>query len=82
MANLFNTLGIGYSGLNTAQVGINTTGQNVANAETDGYSRKRVIQSAATPLETAPGNIGNGVEVQNIERVFDNFVFSRYVSTY
>ena len=82
MANLFNTLGIGYSGLNTAQVGINTTGQNVANAETDGYSRKRVIQSAATPLKTAPGNVGNGVEVQNIERVFDNFVFRRYVGTY
>lgn len=82
MASLFNTLGVGYSGLNVAQVGINTTGQNVSNAETDGYSRKRVIQSAATPLSLAPGNVGNGVEVQNIERIFDNFVFRKYTAAY
>lgn len=82
MASLMNTLGIGYSGLNTAQIGINTTGQNVSNAETDGYSRKRVVQSAATPLRLTPGNVGNGVEVQNIERVFDNFVFRKYTESF
>ncbi len=82
MANLFNTLGIGYSGLNVAQVGINTTGQNISNAETDGYSRKRVVQSAATPLFDAPGNIGNGVDIENIERIFDDFTFRQYTSSY
>ena len=82
MASLFNTLGIGYSGLNASQVGINTTGQNVSNAETDGYTRKRVIQSAATPLSLAPGNVGNGVKIENIERIFDNFVFRRYTESY
>ena len=78
MASIFNTLGIGYSGLSVAQVGINTTGQNIANAENEGYTRQRVITSAATPLSTSAGNIGNGVEVQDIKRVFDNFVFDRY----
>ena len=78
MASIFNTLGIGYSGLSVAQVGINTTGQNIANAENEGYTRKRVITSAATPLSIRAGNIGNGVEVQDIKRVFDNFVFDRY----
>ena len=82
MASIFNSLNIGYTGLNVAQIGINTTGQNIANAETEGYSRKRVIQSAATPLKLAPGNVGNGVEVQDIERIFDEFVFRRYTSTY
>jgi len=82
MSTIFNTLGVGYSGLNAAQIGINTTGQNISNAETDGYSRKRVIQSAATPLFDAPGNIGNGVEIQNIERVFDDFTFRQYTSSY
>ncbi|SFV51479.1 Flagellar hook-associated protein FlgK [hydrothermal vent metagenome] len=80
--SLFDSLGVGYSGLNTSQVGINVTGQNVSNSETDGYSRKRVIQSAATPIKSGAGNIGNGVEVENIERVFDNFVFRRYSETY
>ncbi|MFT7860942.1 MAG: flagellar hook-associated protein FlgK [Sulfurimonas sp.] len=78
MANLFNTLGIGYSGLSASQVAINTTGHNISNAETEGYTRQRVITTAATPLHTMPGSVGNGVEVQDIKRVFDNFVFQRY----
>lgn len=78
MASIFNTLSIGYSGLSAAQVGINTTGQNVTNAENEGYTRQRVITSAANPLNTSAGNVGNGVEIQDIKRVFDNFVFDRY----
>jgi len=80
MASIFNALHIGYSGLNVAQNGINTTGHNISNAETEGYTRQRVIVAAATPLQTYPGNVGNGAEVQDIKRVFDNFVFDRYTS--
>ncbi|UCM99671.1 flagellar hook-associated protein FlgK [Sulfurimonas sp. SWIR-19] len=80
MASIFNTLSIGYSGLSAAQVGINTTGNNIANAENEGYTRQRVITSAANPLITSAGNVGNGVEIQDIKRVFDNFVFDRYSS--
>ncbi|ADN09630.1 flagellar hook-associated protein FlgK [Sulfurimonas autotrophica] len=80
MASIFNTLSIGYSGLSTAQVGINTTGHNIANAENEGYTRQRVVTSAANPLITSAGDVGNGVEVQDIKRVFDNFVFDRYNS--
>ena len=78
MASIFNTLGIGYSGLSAAQVGINVTGNNITNAETEGYSRQRVIQSAQTPLFTESGNTGNGTRISDITRVFDNFVFDRY----
>jgi len=80
MASLFNSLNIGYTGLSAAQVGINTTGNNITNAETEGYTRQRVVQSAQTPLFTDSGNVGNGVEIQDIERVFDNYVFDRYTS--
>jgi flagellar hook-associated protein 1 FlgK len=80
MASIFNTLSIGYSGLSAAQVGINTTGHNIANAENEGYTRQRVITSAANPLITSAGDVGNGVAVQDIKRVFDNFVFDRYNS--
>jgi len=78
MASIFNALHIGYSGLSAAQVGINTTGHNIANAEVEGYSRQRVVTSAATPLSVNPGNVGNGTQVLDIKRVFDNFVFDRY----
>ena len=82
MASIFNALHIGYAGLNAAQVGINTTGHNIANAEVDGYTRQRVVATAATPIVMAPGNVGNGVEIQTIKRIFDNFVFNRYTTTY
>ena len=78
MGSIFNTLGIGYSGLSAAQVGIDTTGHNIANAESEGYTRQRVMSAAATPLNTTPGQVGNGVEIQDIKRIFDNFVFDRY----
>ncbi len=80
MSNMFNTLGIGYSGLSAAQVGITTTGNNIANAENEGYTRQRVITTAATSLTTESGQVGNGVQVQDIQRIFDNFVFDRYSS--
>lgn len=78
MASIFNSLYTGYSGLNAAQIGIDVTGHNIANAEADGYTRQRVVQSAATPLSIYPGQVGNGTQVTEIKRVFDNFVYDRY----
>ena len=80
MASIFNALNIGYTGLNAAQIGINTTSHNISNAEAEGYTRQRVVTSAATPLHLAPGNVGNGTQVMDIQRIFDNFVFDRYTS--
>ncbi|MFK5937624.1 MAG: flagellar hook-associated protein FlgK [Sulfurimonas sp.] len=80
MASIFNALNIGYTGLNAAQVGIDTTGHNIANAEVEGYSRQRVVTSAATPLSARAGQVGNGTQIQDIKRIFDNFVFDRYSS--
>ncbi len=80
MASIFNALHIGYTGLNAAQVGIDTTGHNIANAESEGYTRQRVITAAATPITMQPGQVGNGAEIISIERVFDNFVFDRFTS--
>jgi flagellar hook-associated protein 1 FlgK len=78
MSSLFNTLHVGYSGLKASQVGVSTTSHNIANAESEGYTRQRVVTVAATPLSMAAGNIGNGVEIANIARIFDKFVFDRY----
>ena len=80
MASIFNALHIGYSGLNAAQVGIDTTGHNIANAETEGYTRQRVVTAASTPTNMAEGNVGNGTDIMDIQRVFDNFVFDRYTA--
>ncbi|MEO1954641.1 MAG: flagellar hook-associated protein FlgK [Campylobacterales bacterium] len=78
MASIFNSLYVGYSGLNASQIGIDTTGHNISNAETEGYTRQRTIAVAASPLAINPSGVGNGVDVQSIERVYDDFVFTRY----
>jgi len=80
MASIFNTLNIGYSGLSASQAGVSTTSHNISNAESEGYTRQRVMTAAAVPVSTRPGNVGNGVEITDIARVFDNFVFDRYTS--
>lgn len=81
MASIFNALHIGYSALNAAQIGIDTTGHNIANAETEGYSRQRVVTAAAYPVSIDPGQRGNGVQITEITRIFDKFVFDRYTSS-
>ena len=78
MASIFNTLNVGYSGLVAAQAGVNTTSHNISNAESEGYTRQRITTAASAPLSLAPGNVGNGVDVTDIKRIFDNFVFDRY----
>lgn len=81
MGSIFNALNIGYSGLNAAQIGIDTTGHNIANAETEGYSRQRVVTAEALPISIAPGQRGNGTQITEIVRIFDAFVYSRYTAT-
>jgi flagellar hook-associated protein 1 FlgK len=80
MASIFNALNIGYSGLNAAQIGIDTTGHNIANAETEGYTRQRVVTSEAKPVSITPGQRGNGTQITEITRVFDAFVYNRYTT--
>jgi len=57
------------SGLNVSQAAIGTISQNVANANTTGYSRQ-VVQLQ----ERVVGGKGNGVEIAGIERVVDTFL--------
>lgn len=80
MASIFNALHIGYSALNAAQIGIDTTGHNISNAETEGYTRQRVVTAAAYPITIEPGQRGNGTQITEIARVFDQFVFNRYTT--
>ena len=78
MASIFNALHIGYTGLDVAQRAIDTTSHNISNAESEGYTRQRVVTAAAPSIQSIPGKVGNGAEVTTIKRVFDNFVFEKY----
>jgi len=78
---LFNSLGIGYSGLTASQSGIGTTSNNIANANTEGYSKQRISQKAQYPIHNIPGDVGNGTRVETIVRSHDEFVYGRLKSS-
>jgi flagellar hook-associated protein FlgK len=62
----------GLRALTAARLGMQTAGNNVANANTAGYSRQRVDLSAALPFSVGSGfQIGSGVEVGGISRLVD-----------
>jgi len=63
--------GIARTALLTHQTSLQVVSQNVANAETPGYSRQRPMLSASTPLRMPTGNIGTGVRFEGVERQRD-----------
>ncbi|PRR82833.1 flagellar hook-associated protein FlgK [Clostridium vincentii] len=74
MSGLFSTFNIGRSGLNTAQTTIDVTSHNVANVNTEGYSRQRAEIITSRPANATVGQVGTGSQVQAIERVRDSFL--------
>ena len=71
MSNIFD---IGSSALNSLQRAISTTGNNIANANTDGYSRQDVEFASRTPNRIGGFTFGTGVEVSSVERAYDAFL--------
>lgn len=76
MANILN---IGKSALAAAQVGINTTGHNIANASTPGYSRQVVVQAAAQAQNFGFGYLGQGAEIAGVARVYNEILAAQMV---
>lgn len=81
-----------FAGLETArralfaqQAALQTTGHNIANANTPGYSRQRVNLNESMPYPlpgfnspVSPGQIGTGVEAGTVQRVREDFLDSQY----
>ncbi|MBJ4957063.1 flagellar hook-associated protein FlgK [Salmonella enterica subsp. enterica serovar Goldcoast] len=70
-------INIGYSGANTAQVELNVTAQNTANAMTDGYTRQEAVISSIGASSGSPNSAGNGVQVDSIRRVSNQYQVSQ-----
>jgi flagellar hook-associated protein 1 len=85
MSSTFMGLETARRGMLTQQSALYTTGQNVANASTPGYSRQRVnfTQTEAFPSigmdrEQIPGQMGTGVKAGSIQRVRESFLDVQY----
>ncbi|MCH2057770.1 MAG: flagellar hook-associated protein FlgK [Thalassotalea sp.] len=68
--NLYQT---GVSGLLSAQQQLATTGHNIANVNTEGYSRQRAEQSPQLGIYNGDNYIGSGTYVTDIRRIYDEF---------
>lgn len=68
---------IGNSGLQASKQALSTVGHNIANVNTEGYSRQRVDQTANDPLPATKGNAGSGVRILGVTRTNDEYLARR-----
>ncbi|MGH8445039.1 MAG: flagellar hook-associated protein FlgK [Solimonas sp.] len=74
MSDLLST---GVSALLAYQAALNTTSHNIANANTEGYSRQRVDLASKLGYGSGSGYVGAGVDVQSVRRITDALVNAR-----
>ena len=87
MTSTFLGIEIGKRAVSAHQQALNTTGHNLSNASTEGYSRQRAELSAFEPIylpglnrEETAGQLGQGMVVERIERLRDQLLDQRIVT--
>lgn len=73
MSTLNAVFDIAKTALQANQKAINVTSHNIANANTAGYTRQKVVLETMTPVNFGGLFFGTGVEVAAVERVYDSF---------
>lgn len=73
----FSAFEIGRRALNANQAGISITGQNIANVNTQGYSRRGLQLAEASPNNFGGFSIGAGVTIAGVQSFRDRFIQSR-----
>ena len=69
---------IARSALMAQEAAIQVTGQNIANAQTPGYSRQTLALQASTPNRTPNGVLGTGVSITSITRSRNSLLDQQY----
>lgn len=79
MPGITSLLDMGKWALFGNQAAIETTGSNIANVNTPGYSRRAVRFEERASLDFRPGQLGTGVKAAEVIRYFDEFVEAQYI---
>ena len=81
MGSTFGGIELGKRALIAQQTAMTTTGQNIANVNTEGYTRQRAVMKTTYSIpgpsayrDVSPGQLGTGVEINKITRLRDEFV--------
>lgn len=73
-------LSMGIGALFAQQANIHTTGNNISNVNTPGYSRQSVVLKENYSVNYYPGQVGQGVRATEIIRHFDSFIEANYLN--
>ena len=74
-------INIGMSGLNASQSGLATVGNNIANANTAGYSRQSNVQVSSASNQFGNVFIGSGTTLADVRRIYNSFLDSQLQTT-
>jgi flagellar hook-associated protein 1 FlgK len=77
MPGITSMMDISRVALNTSALQLNTVSHNVANANTEGYSRQMVVTATMFPEKTASGWYGMGVKAQTVVQAVDKLILRR-----
>ena len=70
-------INIGATGVRVNQSNLQVTGHNIANVDTDGYSRQDAIQVTNQSIAWGNGHFGQGAQTQTVRRVVDEFMVTQ-----
>ena len=76
--SLTSLLSIARTALLAHQKAVDVTGHNIANANTEGFSRQRLVLEPQPPIQTPIGQLGRGVAAVGVERIRDEFLDASY----
>ena len=74
-------LNIGMSGLAAGQSALMTTGNNIANADTAGYSRQQTVQGTKASNQFGNVYIGTGTTLADVRRVYNSYLDAQLQTT-
>jgi len=77
MPTISDVLTVGRLSLSAQQMALHVTGNNIANANTEGYTRQRVNIESARPHASPIGYVGTGARANDIQRIRDDFIGAR-----
>ncbi|MDF3931549.1 flagellar hook-associated protein FlgK [Pseudomonas citronellolis] len=67
-------LSIGLSGLTASQTALSTTGNNITNVDTAGYTRQQSTQVSSASQFAGQYYVGTGTTVQDVRRLYSEFL--------
>src|SRR5260221_11916325 len=74
MSRIGSLMSVGKQSLQKSQTALQTTSHNVANVNTEGYTRQRVEQQTAEPVSSGNLRLGQGAKTAAVTRVVNGFL--------